>query len=97
MVYPRLVFNSFFSSLQRAVSFLVANLFAATNNSLLRGEPEASVFLDLSFVVVKHSFAVANLFVATSNVDQQLPLHLISSITLLDLPSNLAKFKQMGD
>ena len=28
---------------------------------------------------------------------QQLPIHLISSITLLDFPSNLDKHKQMWD
>ena len=58
---PMLVFISFCSSLQRAFSFVVADLFATANNSLRPGKPEAAVFLNL-FAVVKHSFAVTNFF-----------------------------------
>ena len=52
--------------------------------------------------MAKNSFVVANLFALAkrnkkTTVDQQLPFHLISSITLLDFPSNIAKHEQMGD
>ena len=59
-------------------------------------EVDDVVFLDLSFVVAKHSFVVANRGEQIA-ADQQLPLHLISSITLLYFPSNSAKHKQMED
>ena len=75
-------------------SFAVANNVFVVANLFVEANPKP-VFLDLSLVVLKHSFVVANLFAAASKTatDQQLPLYLISSITLLDFHSNPAKHK----
>ena len=80
----------------------MGNYFTTASIFLRFDEPEDALFLDLSFGVAKNSFVVANLFALAkrskkTTADQQLPFHLISSITLLDFPSNIAKHKQMGD
>ena len=86
--------NNLFSLLWRVLAFTTAS------SILHRGEPKAAIFLDLSFVVAKHSFAVANISAAANqyvSTNQQLHLKLTSSIILLDFPSKPAKHKQMGD
>ena len=83
------------ASLQRSLSFVVANCFVTTSIFLRCGELEATVFLDLSFTVVKHSFAVANLFAVVKRQANYCKSVTSSSLdfflTLLDFPSNPAK------
>ena len=66
------------------LSFAVAKIFAVANNSFA----VANIF-----AVVNNSFAVANQYVLAN---QQLHLSLISSITLLDFPSNLQNISKRG-
>ena len=56
--------------------------------------------------MAKLSFAMVNRFTTVNTyllydeqtvVDQQIPSYLVSSITLLDLPYNSIKHKQVGD
>ena len=82
------------------------NLFATARLELHRGKPVAVVILGFSFTVAKLSFTVANSFAVVNTilrcveqiaVDQQITPKLVSSITLLDFPSNFEKHKKMGD
>ena len=54
-----------FSVANPRLHFYIILLFVAASLLLHCGEPEAAVFLDLSFVVAKHSFTLANHFLLT--------------------------------
>ena len=66
----RVVFQSSFSSSREALTFVLANLFTVTSNSLRRGELKAAIILGLSFAVTKHSFAMVNIFIMANQLMQ---------------------------
>ena len=78
----------------------MVNLFAVARLDLRLGEPVAVVILGFNFAMVKLFFAATNTVLRCSEQtsdDQQIPSNLVSSITLLDFPSNSVKHKKMGD
>ena len=77
----------------------MVNLFVAAKDSFTVANPRLVFNSSCCLLHRAFSFAVANHFAAAkvheqTDVDHQLPLNLISSITLLDFPSNLAKIRK---